>query len=873
VSLATRLMAAMVGLVILTATIIGFLTLRNIEAVAVPRALDHVDARARLLAAELEASVRGARADIAGFRSAAAVEGIVRASAATTANNVGGMTLEEWRTRLARRFVAELAAKPSYGQFRVIGVADGGREIIRVDRSGPDGTIRVVPDAELQRKGDRDYFMRAVRLSGEGVYVSPIELNQENGAIEVPHVPVLRVAAPIMDLDGGPFGAIVIIVDLRPAFSRIRTAAARTGDLIYVANERGDYLVHPTPNREFAFEFGKSPRIQEDFPEINHGLAEHRIVRDSTGQRYAAAGVPVQLAQGPWVSLIAMVPYSQVLAANEVGRTATLVAGLIAVLLAIALAAVITRSLTRPIAQMTKAVEAFRRGVPMLMPTDARGEIGLLADAFQRLGTDVRDKAEALAKETEERRRIFETSLDLILTTDRPGRFLQVSPSCATILGYKPSEMVGRSIEGIVAPHDLDAMRKEMLLARNGHQIRKLETRCLHADGRAVTMVWSGVWSEPEQRFFFIGRDMTEQTLVEEKFRLAVEASPSGMLMTDADGKILMVNAETEKQFGYSRAELIGQSIDMLVPVRFRNKHPDHRKTFTDSPGVRTMGAGRDLFGLRKNATEFPVEVGLNPIRTRDGLVILSVVVDITERIRNERLRRDFVATVSHELRTPLTSIAGSLGLLDGGALGSVPDGMKRLLRIALDNSRRLTRLINDILDIEKLEAGKMNFSLRRTDVKALVTQAIEANAAFADAFGVKARLADDAVDADVNADPDRLMQVFINLLSNAAKFSPAGRDVSVSIGTVDDRVQIGVRDHGPGIPEEFKDRIFEKFAQSDNTDSRRRGGTGLGLSIVRQIVTRLGGTISYEAASGGGTVFIVDLPQWNAATKMAAAE
>jgi PAS domain S-box-containing protein len=771
VSLATRLMAAMVGLVILTATIIGFLTLRNIEAVAIPRALDHVDARAHLLAAELEASVRGARADIACFRSAAAVEGIVRASVGGTTDTVGGMTLDEWRGRLARRLVAELAAKPAYRQFRIIGVADGGREIIRVDRSGPDGTIRIVPDAELQRKGDRDYFMRAIRLSGEGVYVSPVELNQENGAIEVPHVPVLRVAAPIMDLDGRPFGAIVIIVDLRPAFSRIRSAA--TGDLIYVTNERGDYLIHPTANREFAFEFGKSPRIQEDFPEINHGLAEHRIVRDGTGQRYAAAGVPVQLAQGPWVSLIAMVPYSQVLAATEVGRAATLVAGLIAVLLAIALAAVITRSLTKPIVQMTKAVEAFRRGVPMLMPTHAKGEIGLLADAFQRLGTDVRDKAEALAKETEERRRIIETSLDLILTTDRPGRFLQVSPSSAAILGYKPSEMIGRSTEDIVFADDLGAMRREMLLARNGHQIRNFETRCLHADGRVVTLVWSGVWSEPKQRFFFIGRDMTEQKVVEEKFRLAVEASPSGMLMTDADGKILMVNAETEKQFGYARAELIGQPIDMLVPQRLRAKHPTHRKTFVDSPGVRTMGAGRDLFGLRKNGTEFPVEVGLNPIRTGHGLIILSVVVDITERIRNERLRRDFVATVSHELRTPFTSIAGSLGLLDGGALGSVPDGMKRLLRIALDNSRRLTRLINDILDIEKLEAGKMNFSLRRTDVKALVVQAIEANAAFADGYNVKARLADDAADAAVNADPDRLMQVFINLLSNAAKFRP----------------------------------------------------------------------------------------------------
>jgi PAS domain S-box-containing protein len=865
-------MAAMTALVVLTASIIGFLTSRTIEAIATPRALDHIDARVRLLAAELEASVRPARADVIGFRSAVAVEGIVKASR-SDAGASGGISLDEWRNRLARRFAAELAAKPSYGQFRLIGVADGGREIIRVDRSGPGNSIRIVPDAELQRKGDRGYFPEVIRLSADEVSVSPIELNQEHGVIEVPHVPVMRAATSILAPDGQPFGIIVINVDLRPAFARIRAAAARTGDRIYVTNERGDYLVHPDPSREFAFQFARAARVQDDFPQLNPSSpvpSAPSIIRDSAGSEFGAAMISVRLAQGPWVALVAMVPYSQILAASQSIRSTTLLAGLVAVLLAIALAILIMRSLTEPITQMTRGVEAFGRGAPMSMPTDAAGEIGVLARAFQRMGTEVREKAAALARETAERRRLFDTTPDLILVTDRQGRFLQVSPSSSAILGHRPSEMVGRSAVSFVHPEDLDPIRQEMRLARCGHQIRNFETRYLHRDGHVVTLVWSGAWSEPEQRYFFIGRDRTEQKLVEEKFRLAFEASPTGKLMTDPDGKIIMANAGSEKMFGYSRDELIGQSIDMLVPLRFRDKHPAHRRAFGVTPGARPMGAGRDLFGLRKDGTEFPVEVGLNPIQTRDGLAVLSAVVDVTERKRNEQLKSEFVAIVSHELRTPLTSIAGSLRLLDGGAVGPIPDPVRRLIRVALDNSNRLTRLINDILDIERLEAGKVSFHLRRTDVKLLVEQAIEANAAFADTFNAKVRLEEDAADAVVSADPDRLMQVLINLLSNAVKFSPLGEEVAVTIRRGDGRVRIGVRDRGSGVPEEFRRRIFEKFAQADGTDARRRGGSGLGLSIAQQIVTRLGGTISYEAAPGGGTIFIVDLPEWGAAAEVA---
>lgn len=358
----------------------------------------------------------------------------------------------------------------------------------------------------------------------------------------------------------------------------------------------------------------------------------------------------------------------------------------------------------------------------------------------------------------------------------------------------------------------------------------------------------------------------SDRSLAEEKFRLAVEACPNGMVMTDRDGMMVMVNTEIEQQFGYLRDELIGKSAEMLVPARLRNQYVLQREAFNRRPLTRRIGSGPDLFGLRKDGSEFAVEVGLTPIRISNGLLILGVIVDVSERKHMERLKDEFVANVSHELRTPLTSISGSLGLLMGQSAGKLPEPATRLLAIAHKNSQRLVRLIDDILDIEKIEADRVVFNLSRTDIRSLVDLVIESNRGFAESYGVHVRLDPASADGEVNVDPDRLAQVITNLLSNAIKFSPAGEDVLVAVvnnGTV---VRISVRDHGSGVPDDFKPHMFEKFAQADATSSRQKGGTGLGLSIVKQIVERLGGKVGFDDAPGGGTIFDVELPVWDAA-------
>ena len=234
-----------------------------------------------------------------------------------------------------------------------------------------------------------------------------------------------------------------------------------------------------------------------------------------------------------------------------------------------------------------------------------------------------------------------------------------------------------------------------------------------------------------------------------------------------------------------------------------------------------------------------------------------------------ETRSNEFIATVSHELRTPLTSIAGALGLLIGTAGDDLPPSAVRLITIAHANCQRLVRLVNSILAMEKIESGKVAFVLQRVDVHAVVREAIEANQAFADTHGVRMRLDGGPASGEMRADPDWVAQILTNLLSNAIKFSPRGAEVLVQVQRRDRAVRITVRDHGRGIPDAFKPRIFEKFAQAEAADARQKGGSGLGLSIVKQLVIRLGGEVGFCDAPGGGTIFNVALPVWDAEAEM----
>ncbi|MCZ8254097.1 MAG: ATP-binding protein, partial [Polaromonas sp.] len=240
-----------------------------------------------------------------------------------------------------------------------------------------------------------------------------------------------------------------------------------------------------------------------------------------------------------------------------------------------------------------------------------------------------------------------------------------------------------------------------------------------------------------------------------------------------------------------------------------------------------------------------------------------SLGTDITELRRIDRMKTEFVSTVSHELRTPLTSIRGSLGLISGGVAGELPEAVKSLVGIAKNNCERLIRLINDILDSEKIESGKLRLDLQIVDLRLLVQQALTANEGFAGQHGVRLIMRAPGTPLHVRIDSDRMTQVLTNLLSNAVKFSPAGSPVEVRLSRAAQKVRAEVVDAGPGIPEEFRARIFQKFSQADSSDTRQKGGTGLGLNISRALVEKMDGTIGFSSKAGEGTTFFFEVPEW----------
>ena len=330
-TLTAKLTLAMVLLALSTASVVGILTYRNLEEAILPAELARLRGHVLRQGARLEEVYSLAQKDVIAFATgAAALEGIVRAHVNGGVDPQGGTTEQAWRARMARRFVADLEAKPGYDQFRVIGVAANGREIVRVDRSGPSGSVRILPDDELQARGDREYFTETLKLPAGSVYFSKIELNQKQGKTEVPHRPILRASTPIYAPSGELFGILIINVDLRPTFS-LMNLPEQPGGSVYLVDREGYYLHHPEERRTFGFALGRNERLQNDFPRaiayLGGDEARVGLIRSQTGETFGAATLPLHLGGNQWLALVEVVPEAQLLAPLVLVRNTSLLAG------------------------------------------------------------------------------------------------------------------------------------------------------------------------------------------------------------------------------------------------------------------------------------------------------------------------------------------------------------------------------------------------------------------------------------------------------------------------------------------------------------------------------------------------------------------
>ncbi len=345
------------------------------------------------------------------------------------------------------------------------------------------------------------------------------------------------------------------------------------------------------------------------------------------------------------------------------------------------------------------------------------------------------------------------------------------------------------------------------------------------------------------------------------KLALFAERAPIAVFEMDRNGTILEMNPAAEHIFGYSVIELGGRSmLRMLFPEGEPIASGDWWRTFVESS---QPASGVRARCLRRDGIEIMCEFSLTPL-VNDAGDLISVIAqcrDITQQLEAERLKKEFTSTLSHELRTPLTSIIGSLQLINSGMLGTLEKDIAELTTVAERNGQRLLDLINDILDIEKIESGKLTLQPVPVALHGLMKDSLVLNRAFAERFRVRLALRDEPAAVTVNADYKRLLQIMTNLISNAAKFSPEGEIVEIGMQRTKGRVRVTVEDRGPGIPHDFRGRIFSRFAQADSTYTRQKGGTGLGLAICRRLIELMGGEIGFLDRDGGGTVFYFDLP------------
>jgi len=344
--------------------------------------------------------------------------------------------------------------------------------------------------------------------------------------------------------------------------------------------------------------------------------------------------------------------------------------------------------------------------------------------------------------------------------------------------------------------------------------------------------------------------------------RTILESIADAIITIDNKGIVTSFNLAAEKIFLYQADEVIGKNVSILLPEKERHAH--HQ--YVDKAPLhlsRIINKTRDLKGRRKDGSTFPLELKVTSIKGENQRGFVGVLRDITERIHIEQMKGEFISTVSHELRTPLTSIHGAIRLMRDATTDKLPEQVNKLLKIADNNTNRLLWLINDLLNIQKIESDQTDFDFKKLEVMPFIEQVVEDNTAYSEQYGVKFIITQKVKNVYVLADKERLTQVMVNFLSNAAKFSPKEGNVEVSVDRQQGWIRVSISNHGPSIPKEFYPRLFEKFTQSDSSDSRQKGGTGLGLSIARGIINKHKGKIDFNS-NEETTSFYFDLLEVN---------
>ncbi|MDN4162782.1 PAS domain-containing sensor histidine kinase [Nocardioides abyssi] len=465
---------------------------------------------------------------------------------------------------------------------------------------------------------------------------------------------------------------------------------------------------------------------------------------------------------------------------------------------------------------------------------------------------------------------VFEASPDAIVVTDEQGSVVAANSRCQVVFGLTPAELVGRPVETLVpaAARGAHPGRRQGFTRTHGQRpMGLLQLAAVRADGSEFPAEISLARIDVDGTVYVCAtvRDVTERRRTERQFRELIEAAPDPTVIVDGAGVVVMTNRQVDRVFGYEPGALVGSPVERLVPERLRDRHVGLRRGYAAAPGVRGMGQGSELHAVRRDGTEFPVEISLSPIETDDGTLVAAAVRDVSERRRiqetADRIREEFLATVSHELRTPLTSIVGYAELLGDLTDEQLGPQARRMLEVIDRNARRELRLVNDLLTLAQLQEEQLQVVREPVELGEVVRAAVEDARLTTRRRGVRVVVDPRAEDLLVLGDAGRLAQVVGNLLGNAVKFTPPGGSVVLALDrTADGQVELRVEDTGSGMTADVVDQVFDRLYRAPSAVRDQVPGAGLGLPIARAIVEAHGGTISLDSEPGVGTTVVVRL-------------
>jgi PAS domain S-box-containing protein len=528
-------------------------------------------------------------------------------------------------------------------------------------------------------------------------------------------------------------------------------------------------------------------------------------------------------------------------------------------------------------------------------------EVRELAGAFNQMVDALAQHEHDMAETSIFLNSVLESATEYsIIATGLDGTILSWNEGARRMFGWEAADVVGRA-SITFEPEDVRAGRAaEVLTAAREYGKWEGEMRQVRADGTRfaahLTITLRRNAEGAPIGLTTIARDLTAWHRIERdlrrgelRFRQLLESGPDAMVIVDAQGRIVLVNAQAERTFGYARADLLNKPVEMLIPDRFRARHGGHRAGYLTNPIARPMGRGLELWGRRSDGTEFPIEISLSPMETEAGVLVSSAIRDITEQRalrgqlqrKNEeleeqyqrlqeanRLKSEFLANMSHELRTPLNGIIGFAELMHDGKVGPVAPDHKEFLGDILTSARHLLQLINDVLDLAKVESGKMEFRPEPVQIGAVIGEVCDTLRTLTAQKRIDVVRMVDPLVSTVVTDAGKLKQILYNYVSNALKFTPDQGRVSVRVTVEDSRhFRIEVEDTGVGIRPEDVPKLFTEFQQLDSSAAKMHQGTGLGLALTRRIAEAQGGRVGVRSTPGVGSVFVAVLPREAAVT------